>query len=49
MIVFGILIECIQGVYVPGRVFDIADIIANSIGDLLGVCLLFSLWKKLQQ
>jgi len=36
-IVYGILIECVQYTFFPGRYFEIFDIIANIIGCLTGM------------
>ena len=34
---YGAGIECIQGLFLPSRTFDIYDLMANGIGTLMGV------------
>ena len=33
---YGILLEIIQGLFIPGRSFDLLDIAANAVGAVLG-------------
>ncbi len=44
-IVYGVLMECIQH-YIPGRAFDLYDILSNSIGALLGFGLFYLIYRK---
>ena len=46
-IIFGLLIETLQYLLPFGRYFDLGDFIANSIGVLFGVFILYYLKKKL--
>ena len=34
---YGLLIELVQGNFIPGRYFDVLDILANIIGSSLGI------------
>lgn len=43
--IYGIVIEVIQGNYTPDREADIYDVLANTIGVILGFVLFF-LWKQ---
>lgn len=49
MIIFGCFIEWFQGNYVPGRMFDLMDIAANTTGDFLGLILFFYFNKLIKQ
>ncbi len=42
----GILMEFIQGHYLPGRFYEINDIIANIIGSIAGLVLYQRIWQK---
>lgn len=46
-ILFGYLVEIIQGRYIPGRFYDNHDIVSNSIGTIFGTLLSAGVWKKL--
>lgn len=37
IVLYGVLIECVQGAWIPGRHFDVLDIMANIIGSILGL------------
>ncbi|MBD3943933.1 VanZ family protein [Microbacterium sp. NEAU-LLC] len=37
--VFSALIECIQGAFLPGRMADAGDIVANSVGGWIGLAI----------
>ncbi len=43
-IVYGIIIEIIQQ-FIPGRSFELADIVADSVGCLIGLGLFFIVYK----
>lgn len=43
-IIYGIIIEIIQQ-FIPGRGFEVADIIANTIGCLIGFGLFYVVYK----
>lgn len=38
-ILYGVAIECIQGAFMQDRFFDIYDIVANSAGACMVLCL----------
>lgn len=46
VIIIGIGIEFIQGWFIPGRVFEIWDILANAIGCVMGVLLFRLIYGK---
>lgn len=46
-IVFGILMEFVQRYFVPGRSFDIGDMIADAAGALAGY--FYSRWKFIKK
>ena len=46
-IFFGLLIETLQYLLPLGRYFDIGDIIANSVGAIIGIIILLFYKKKL--
>ena len=47
LILFGLVLEILQHVLPFGRYFDLCDLVANSIGVLFGVFILYYLKKKL--
>ena len=47
LILFGLVLEILQHVLPFGRYFDLGDFVANSIGVLFGVFILYYLKKKL--
>ena len=47
LILFGLGLEILQHVLPFGRYFDLGDVVANSIGVLFGVFILYYLKKKL--
>ena len=47
LILFGLGLEILQHVLPFGRYFDLGDFVANSIGVLFGVFILYYLKKKL--
>ena len=47
LILFGLGLEILQHVIPFGRYFDMGDFLANSIGVLFGVFILYYLKKKL--
>ena len=40
-VIYGILIELIQGNFIPGRFGDIYDVIMNTIGSIIGLVFYF--------
>ena len=46
-IIFGLLIETLQYLLPFGRYFDLGDIIANSVGAIIGLIILLFYKKKL--
>lgn len=44
--IYGILIELIQGAFIPDRHFDVLDIIANIIGSITGISLYLIFFHK---
>ncbi|MAJ83270.1 MAG: hypothetical protein CMC16_03245 [Flavobacteriaceae bacterium] len=46
-IIFGLLIETLQYLLPFGRYFDLGDIIANSVGAIIGIIILLFYKKKL--
>tara|TARA_B100001057_G_scaffold498002_1_gene603732 strand:+ start:1958 stop:2206 length:249 start_codon:yes stop_codon:yes gene_type:complete len=46
-IIFGLLIEILQYLLPFGRYFDLGDIIANSVGAIIGIIILLFYKKKL--
>ncbi len=46
-ILFGYIVELIQGSLISGRYFDPADIVANSIGTFFGVLFYHWIGRKL--
>ena len=47
LILFGLVLEILQHLLPFGRYFDLGDFVANSIGVLFGVFILYYLKKKL--
>ena len=47
LILFGLVLEILQHVLPFGRYFDLGDLVANSIGVLFGIFILYYLKKKL--
>ena len=47
LILFGLVLEILQHLLPFGRYFDMGDFLANSIGVLFGVFILYYLKKKL--
>ncbi|MCI5058304.1 MAG: VanZ family protein, partial [Flavobacteriales bacterium] len=39
LILYGITIEVVQGNFIPGRMFEYKDILANSLGTIFGTIL----------
>ena len=46
-IIFGLIIETLQYLLPFGRYFDLGDIIANSVGAIIGIIILLFYKKKL--
>lgn len=45
-LLYGLLVEIIQKLWVPGRSFDLFDVVADMMGSVTGVFLNWFLYKK---
>ena len=46
LLVYGALIELLQGLYIPGRMADIFDFFANAIGIAVSL-IVFLVWRRI--